>query len=298
MSERWAGVFPAMTTQFREDQSLDAAATGRHVEAMVASGVGGLVMIGSLGENQTLSPDEKREVVRTAVKAAAGKVPVVAGIAETSTAAAVKAARDFARDGAAGFMIMPPMVYRPDADEADAFFRKVGAATDLPWMLYNNPIAYTVDVTPARLAGFADVPNLVAVKESSADPRRIVEIRLLLGDRFALFTGVDDLIVESSINGVDGWVAGSGIAFPAENQRLWDFLKAGRWDEARALYRWFSPLMKLDTYPKFVQYIKLMTQETGLGSEWVREPRKPLSGEERERILAVVRRGIETRPKP
>lgn len=297
MSERWAGVFPAMTTQFREDQSLDAAATGRHVEAMVASGVGGLVMCGSLGENQTMTADEKREVVRTAVKAAAGKIPVVAGIAETSTAAAVKAARDFARDGAAGFMVMPPMVYRPDVAEADAFFRKVGAATDLPWMLYNNPIAYTVDVPPGRLAEFADVPNLVAVKESSADPRRIVEIRLLLGDRFALFVGVDDLIVESSINGVDGWVAGSGIAFPAENQRLWDHLKAGRWDEARALYRWFSPLMKLDTHPKFVQYIKLMTQEAGLGREWVREPRMPLSGGERERILAVIRRGIESRPK-
>ena len=163
-------------------------------------------------------------------------------------------------------------------------------------MLYNNPIAYTVDVTPARLVEFADVRNLVAVKESSADPRRIVEIRLLLGDRFALFAGVDDLIVESSIHGIDGWVAGSGIAFPAENQRLWDLLKAGAWDEARALYRWFSPLMKLDTYPKFVQYIKLMVQEAGLGAEWVREPRRPLVGEERARILAVIRRGIENRP--
>lgn len=297
MGERWSGVFPAMTTQFREDQSLDAAATGRHVEAMVASGVGGVVVCGSLGENQAMEPGEKVEVVRTAVRAASGKVPVVAGIAETSTARAVRAARDFAEAGAAGFMIMPPMVYRPDAAEADAFFRKVAAATDLPWMLYNNPIAYTVDVTPSRLVEFADVRNLIAVKESSADPRRIVEIRLLLGDRFALFAGVDDLIVESSINGIDGWVAGSGIAFPAENQRLWDLLKAGKWDEARALYRWFSPLMKLDTYPKFVQYIKLMVQEVGLGAEWVREPRRPIVGEERDRVLAAIRRGIEDRPR-
>jgi 4-hydroxy-tetrahydrodipicolinate synthase len=291
------GVFPAMTTQFHEDQSLDAAATGRHVEAMLESGVGGLVMIGSLGENQTLGHDEKRDVVRTAVRAAAGRVPVVAGIAETSTAKAVRAARDFARDGAAGFMILPPMVYRPDAAEADAFFRTVAAATDLPWMMYNNPIAYTLDLTPARLAEFADVPNLIAVKESSGDPRRVIEIRLLLGDRFDLFVGVDDLILESSVHGLDGWVAGSGVAFPAENQRLWDHLQAGRWDEARALYRWFSPLMKLDTYPKFVQYIKLMSQEAGLGAEWVREPRKPIVGEERERILAIIRRGIKDRPK-
>ncbi|WP_337174084.1 dihydrodipicolinate synthase family protein [Paludisphaera sp.] len=297
MRQRWLGVFPAMTTQFHEDQSLDAAGTGRHVEAMVESGVGGLVMCGSLGENQAMEPDEKVEVVRTAVRAAGGKVPVVVGIAETSTAKAVRAARDFARAGAAGFMIMPPMVYRPDNAEADAFFRTVGAATDLPWMLYNNPIAYTVDITPTRLAEFADIPNLIAVKESSSDPRRIIEIRLLLGDRFDLFVGVDDLILESSVHGLDGWVAGSGIAFPAENQRLWDLLQAGRWDEARALYRWFSPLMKLDTHPKFVQYIKLMTQEAGLGTEWVREPRKPLAGEERERILAIIRRGIETRPK-
>jgi dihydrodipicolinate synthase/N-acetylneuraminate lyase len=297
MRQRWLGVFPAMTTQFREDQSLDAAGTGRHVEVMVDSGVGGLVMCGSLGENQAMEPDEKVEVVRTAVRAAGGKVPVVFGIAETSTAKAVRAARDFARAGAAGFMIMPPMVYRPDAAEADAFFRTVGAATDLPWMLYNNPIAYTVDVTPARLAGFADIPNLIAVKESSAAPRRLIEIRLLLGDRFDLFVGVDDLIVESSVHGLEGWVAGSGIAFPTENQRLWDLLQAGLWDEVRALYRWFSPLMKLDTYPKFVQYIKLMSQEAGLGTEWVREPRKPLVGEERDRILAIIRRGIETRPK-
>lgn len=298
MPERWSGVFPALTTQLHEDQSIDHAATARHIEALVASGIGGLVVAGSLGENQALGADEKRELVRTAVAAAAGRVPVLGGIAEASTAAAVRYARDLAKLGVAGFMIMPPMVYRPDPDEASAFFRAVGAATDLPWMLYNNPIAYTVDVTPERLGAYADIPNLVAIKESSGDPRRVVEIRLAVGDRFALFAGVDDLILESALNGVDGWVAGSGIAFPAENQRLWDLARAGRWAEARALYRWFAPLMKLDTYPKFVQYIKLMVQEVGLGAEWVREPRRPLAGAERERILAIVRRGIETRPTP
>lgn len=296
MPTRWSGVFPAVTTQFREDQSFDPAATARHHEALIAAGVNGLVVCGSLGENQSLDPDEKREVVRTAVKAAAGRVPVVAGVAESSTAAAVRYVRDCARAGASGYMVMPPMVYRADPAEAAAYFRTVAAAADLPWMLYNNPLAYTVDVTPERLVEYADIPNLVAVKESSGDPRRVTEIRLAVGDRFALFAGVDDLILESAVLGVDGWVAGSGIAFPAENQHLWNLTRAGRWDEARALYRWCAPLMKLDTHPKFVQYIKLLVQEAGLGAEWVREPRRPLVGAERERVLATIRRGLERRP--
>jgi len=172
----------------------------------------------------------------------------------------------------------------------------VAVATDLPWMLYNNPLAYPVDTTPERLAELTDIDTLVAVKESSGDPRRVTEIRLAVGDRFQVFVGVDDLILEASILGIDGWVAGSGIAFPRENQHLWGLTRAGRWDDARRLYRWFSPLLKLDTHVKFVQYIKLMTQEAGLGAEWVREPRLPLTGEERERVLAVVRRGLESRP--
>lgn len=296
MATRWSGVFPAVTTQLFPDQSLNLEATAKHYEALIASGVSGLVVCGSLGENQTLDHNEKREVVRTAVAVAAGRVPVVAGVAEASTATAVRYARDLANLGVAGFMIMPPMVYRPDPAEANAYFRTVSGATGLPWMLYNNPIAYTVDVNPERLASYADISNLVAIKESSGDPRRVTEIRIAFGDRFALFAGVDDLILESAILGVDGWVAGSGIAFPRENQRLWDLTRAGRWDEARKLYRWFAPLMKLDTDPKFVQYIKLMVQEAGLGAEWVREPRRPLAGAERERILAIIRRGIETRP--
>ena len=296
MPPRWAGVFPAMTTQFRQDQSLDLDATGRHINAMIESGVSGVIVCGSLGENQALEPDEKRQVVATAVKVSAGRVPVVSGVAETSTRAACRYVVDCARLGAGGFMVMPAMVYKSDPAEAAAYFRAVAAATDLPWMLYNNPLAYPVDTTPERLAELADVPNLVAVKESSGDPRRITEIRQVVGDRFAIFTGVDDLILESSILGVDGWVAGSGIAFPKENQHFWNLTRAGRWDEAREMYRWFQPLLKLDVHVKFVQYIKLMTQEAGLGAEWVRAPRQTLTGGERERILAVVRKGIETRP--
>lgn len=289
-------MFPAVTTQFRRDQSLDLGATAAHLEVVLASGVSGVVVCGSLGENQTLDPDEKRRVVEGAVRAANGRVPVVAGVAETSTAAAVRYARDCARLGAAGFMVMPPMVYKPDPVEVAAYFRTVAAATDLSWMLYNNPIAYTIDVTPERLTAYADIPNLGAIKESSGDPRRVTEIRLALGDRLAVFAGVDDLILESSVLGIDGWVAGSGIAFPAENQRLWELTRAGKWEEARRLYRWAAPLMKLDTHPKFVQFIKLMVQEAGLGAEWVREPRRPVLGAERERVLGVIRRGLGARP--
>ena len=296
MSVRWSGVFPAITTQFHQDQSLDLDGTARHLEALVASGVSGVVVCGSLGENQSLDPDEKRQVVATAVRVAAGRVPVIAGVAESSTRSAVRYVRDCADSGASGFMIMPPMVYRADPGEAAAYFRAVAAATDREWMLYNNPVGYTVDVTPEQLVEYTDIPNLKAIKESSANPRRVTEIRLTLADRLAIFAGVDDLILESAVMGIDGWVAGSGIAFPAENQRLWDLTRAGKWDDARALYRWSAPLMKLDTHPKFVQYIKLIVQEAGLGTEWVRDPRKPLAGAERDRVLAIIRRGLESRP--
>ncbi|HAN98893.1 MAG TPA: dihydrodipicolinate synthase family protein [Planctomycetaceae bacterium] len=297
MAATWQGVFPAVTTQFREDQSLDLDATARHHQALIDSGIAGLVVCGSLGENQTMTHAEKLSVVETAVKVAAGRIPVLTGVAESSTRAAVDYVREAEKRGAAGLMIMPPMVYKADKAEAHEYFRTVGGAVSVPWMLYNNPVGYTVDITPEQLVELSDVANLVAVKESSANTRRIIEIRQLLGDRLALFAGVDDLIMESSMLGIDGWVAGSGIAFPAENQRLWDLLKAERYAEARQLYRWFQPLMKLDTDLKFVQYIKLAVQEAGLGKEWVRAPRKVLSGAERQRVMAIIRKGLDERPK-
>lgn len=293
---KWSGVFPALTTQFKQDQSLDLAATARHVETIVASGVSGLIMCGSLGENQTMSPDEKRQVVATALKTVAGRVPVLSGVAETSTIVACQYVRDCEKLGVDGFMVMPPMVYKPDPAEAAAYFRKVSAATGLPWMLYNNPVGYTTDTTPEQLATLCEVPSLVAVKESSANTRRVTEIRLLLEDRLSIFVGVDDLALESAAVGIDGWVAGSGIAFPRENQHFWELTQAGRWEDARSMYRWFYPLLKLDTHVKFVQYIKLAVQEAGLGAEWVREPRQPLQGVERERVLSVIRHGIRNRP--
>jgi dihydrodipicolinate synthase/N-acetylneuraminate lyase len=293
---RWTGVFPAVVTQMHEDQSLDLEGTARHFEALIDSGVSGLIVCGSLGENQCLEPDEKRAVLRCAIDTAAGRVPVLSGVAEMTTRAAIRYLQDGAQLGAAGFMIMPPMVYKADRREVMHWFRTLAAATPLPWMLYNNPVGYHTDVTPEMLAALADVGNLVAIKESSGNTRRITELRNLVGDRYQLFTGVDDLMLECAILGIDGWVAGSGIAFPKENQKLWDLTREGRWDEARELYRWTQPLMKLDTHLHFVQYIKLLCQEAGLGKEWVREPRLPLAGAEREEVLTIIRTTLAQRP--
>jgi 1-pyrroline-4-hydroxy-2-carboxylate deaminase len=296
MKPHWTGVFPACTTQLKQDQSLDLPATARHLEAIIDSGVSGLIMCGSLGENQTLEPEEKRAVVRCAVETARGRVPVLSGVAESSTAAAIRYVRDVEKLGAAGVMLMPPMSYKSDPREAVNYFRTVAKGGGLPIMIYNNPISYANDITPALFAELADEGRFVALKESSGDPRRITELRNMVGDRYAIFTGVDDLLLESAILGIDGWVAGSGIAFPKENQKLWQLTREGRWDEARALYRWAQPLMKLDTHVHFVQYIKLIEQEAGLGSEWVREPRLPITGAERELVLKIIRDALSKRP--
>jgi dihydrodipicolinate synthase/N-acetylneuraminate lyase len=295
-AQQWQGVFPAVTTQFHEDLSLNLEGTERHFEALIASGISGLIVCGSLGENQALAPEEKRRVVELAVKVAAKRIPVLSGVAEMSTTAACCYVQDCEKLGADGFMVMPAMVYKADPREVENHFRRVAAATSLPWMLYNNPVGYTIDVTPQQFGVLADIKNLIAIKESSANTRRITELRLEVGDRYSLFVGVDDLILESSSLGIDGWVAGSGIAFPEENQYFWELTRAGKWEEARTLYRWFYPLLKLDTHIKFVQYIKLAVQEAGLGVEWVREPRLTLAGAEREHVLKIIRRGIETRP--
>lgn len=297
MKPHWTGVFPAITTQMRKDGSINLDATARHADALIESGVSGIVFLGSLGENQPMTGDEKRLVIRTMVEAVRGRIPVLSGVAETSTAEAVRYVRDVEMLGADGVMLMPPMSYKAAPDETMAFFRTVARATGLPIMVYNNPISYANDVTPEMFARLADQKNLVALKESSGDPRRITELHNAIGGRYAIFTGVDDLVMESSIVGIDGWVAGAGIAFPAENQRLWELMRAGQWDEARKLYRWFQPLMKLDTSVRFVQYIKLAVQETGLGAEWVRAPRLVLKGDERKQVLEIIREGIAARPK-
>lgn len=297
MKPYWQGVFPAVTTQLKKDQSLDVDATARHVEALIESGVTGLIMLGSLGENQALEPEEKRRIIEATVKVVNGRVPVLSGVAESSTAVACRYVRDCEELGADGFMLMPAMIYKGDPRETMAHFRTVAKATGLPIMIYNNPISYGNDITPEMFAVLADVKNFVALKESSGNPRRITDLHNTVGDRYAIFTGVDDLVLESAILGIDGWVAGSGIAFPRENQYIWELTRHGEWDKARAIYRWFTPLLRLDTHVKFVQYIKLAVQECGLGVEWVRTPRLPLAGNERKQILKIIHDGIARRPK-
>jgi dihydrodipicolinate synthase/N-acetylneuraminate lyase len=223
-------------------------------------------------------------------------VPVLSGVAESSLLAAIQYIRDVTELGADGVMLLPPMSYKGDPRETLAFFRSVAAASDVPIMIYNNPISYANDITPSMFAELAGETKFIAIKESSGNPRRITELHNAVGDRYSLFTGVDDLLLEASILGIDGWVAGTGIAFPRENQQLWNLTRAGRWDEARRLYRWFQPLLELDTHVHFVQYIKLCEQETGLGVEWVRAPRLPIVGAERDRVLGIIREAIRRRP--
>ena len=297
MKPYWQGVFPAVTTQLKRDQSLDLDATARHVEALIDSGVAGLIVLGSLGENQALDPEEKQRVTEATVKQVHGRVPVLSGVAECSTADACRYVRDGEKLGADGFMLMPAMIYRGDPRETLAHFRTVARATGLPIMIYNNPISYGNDITPEMFAQLADAKNFVALKESSGNPRRITDLHNTVGDRYAIFTGVDDLVLESAILGLDGWVAGTGIAFPRENQYFWELTRRGQWNQARELYRWFTPLLHLDTHVKFVQYIKLAVQESGLGAEWVRAPRRPLAGAERKQILKSIHDGIARRPK-
>lgn len=298
MKPFWKGVFPAITTQLHKDGSLDLEGTARHTEVLIKSGISGLVFLGSLGENQSLTADEKRRVMEAMIKTVKGRIPVLSGVAESSCMEACRFVKDCEKMGADGFMLMPPMIYKtPDTRESLAHFRTVAKATGLPIMIYNNPISYGHDITPELFAELADQKNFVALKESSGNTRRITDLHNAVGGRYAIFTGVDDLALESAILGIDGWVAGTGIAFPDENQYMWELMQAGEWDKARTLYRWFSPLLHLDVNPKFVQYIKLCVQETGLGTEWVRAPRLVLNGAERKAVLKVIHDGIAARPK-
>jgi 4-hydroxy-tetrahydrodipicolinate synthase len=296
MDVNWKGVFPALTTQFKPDESLDLEATARHLEILIQSGIHGVILLGSVGENTAHAYDEKLAVLREMVKVVAGRMPVLTGVAEYTTSLACRFASDAERAGVDGLMVLPAMVYKADRREALAHFRAVARASALPVMVYNNPVAYPVDLTPDMFAELSDEPSLVAIKESSENVRRITDLVSLLGDRYILFCGVDDLVLESVLLGAQGWVSGLVNAFPEENRALWDLATSGRWEEARALYRWYTPLLHLDTKTKLVQYIKLAMAERGLGSETTRAPRLPIVGAEREEILGIVRHAIRTRP--
>lgn len=296
MAVTWTGVFPAATTEFHADQSLDLPNTCKHIDAMIKAGVHGMIVLGTVGENCSLEPDEKLAVIRAAKEVIAGRVPLLTGVAENTTAGACRFAANAQKAGVDGLMVLPAMVYKADGREAMTHFRAVAKATDLPIMIYNNPVSYAVDITPPMFAELADEPKFVAIKESSENVRRITDLRNTVGDRYILMGGVDDLALESVMLGATGWVSGLVNAFPAENRLLWDLAMAGKYAEAVKVYRWYTPLLHLDTHVKLVQYIKLCNQETGLGSETTRAPRLPIIGKEREEVLAIIRHAIKTRP--
>lgn len=291
------GVMPAITTPFAADDTIDHAFLERHVRLLMDAGCSAIVALGSLGEVATLHADEKRAVLRSVLRATAPRRCVVAGIAALSTADAVATARLAEHEGCAALMVLPPYVYSTDAREMQAHVSAVIDATALPCILYNNPIAYRTDFRPEQVAELcAQHANLVAIKESSADVRRLTAIRALLGERIRLLIGVDDLIVEGIAAGATGWIAGLVDALPQESVRLFDLARAGRWDEARRLYDWFLPLLRLDTVPKFVQLIKLAQEMAGMGNARVRAPRLALQGDELAQAQALIRRALATRP--
>lgn len=293
---QWAGVFPAITTPFLKDLSVDHAFLAKHAAWLIDNGCVGVVALGSLGEAATLSFDEKVAILTTLRKSLPKTVPVIAGIAGLSTTECVALAQAAAKVGCDGIMALPPYVYRGDWRETEAHFSAVISATKLSCMLYNNPIAYGTDVSAEQMEQLARHRNLHAVKESSGDVRRVTAIRERLDDRLKIFAGMDDAILESIPMGATGWIAGLVNAFPAESVEVFDAAIMGRGDEARRLYEWFLPLLRLDTVPKFVQLIKLVQQEVGQGSERVRPPRLELASAERDAVLSLIRERIATRP--
>lgn len=296
-SQPFAGVLPAITTPFTVADTVDHEFLGRHARWQLDAGCAGIIPLGSLGEGATLEVDEKVAVVKTLVGAAGGK-PVLPGVAALATRQAVALAEAMERAGARGFMVLPPYVHKGPLREAVAHVGAVLRATPLPCLLYNNPPAYGVDFTPPCIADLAaQHGNLVAVKESSGDARRVTAIRALLGDRLAVLVGMDDMVVEGVAAGASGWVAGLVNAFPAESVRLFELARGGRFGEAGLLYRWFLPLLRLDTVPKFVQLIKLVQSRVGQGSERVRPPRTPVTGTLRDEATAVVDEALRSRPR-
>jgi 4-hydroxy-tetrahydrodipicolinate synthase len=292
MKVNWSGVFPAVTTKLKADQSLDHDAIAKGLERLLANGVGGIVMMGMVGENASLTPDEKLTVLRIAKETVAGRVPVLSGVAETTTASAKRYAQEAERIGVNGLMLFPGLTYKSDAAETMAFYRSVARASGLPIMIYNNPRGYGVDMTPQVLEQLADEPTLVCVKEETYDTTRVTDIFARLGDRYNVFCGVDDLVLESAALGVRGWVSGMANALPKESVELLALAVKGDFEQARILYRKLIDLFHLDTHVKLVQYIKLAENITAGYAETVREPRLPLTGKEREDTIAIVQKTL------
>lgn len=293
----WEGVFPAVTTQFRADFSVDFDATAKVIDALVRDGVSGLIICGTVGENTSLSRAEKISLMEVAKSTAAGRVPVICGIAEFTTAFACETAKEAARVGVDGIMLMPALVYSSKPHEAAAHFRGVSKATDVPIMVYNNPPIYKNDITPDILASLADCDTIVCFKDSSGDTRRFIDTRNMVGNRFVLFAGLDDVVVESIAMGAVGWVSGMSNAFPREGETLFRLAKQGRFAEAMSLYEWFMPLLHLDARPDLVQCIKLCEHIVGRGTALTRPPRLPLPAKERTEVEALMAKALANRPK-
>jgi len=296
MAVQWSGVFPALTTKFTSDDKLDFPLFEKNLKVQLNAGVEGVILGGTLGEASVLSNEEKFDLVKFAVEKVAGKVPVVMNIAEGSTREAVALAREAEKCGAKGLMMLPPMRYKSDHRETVAYFKAVAESSSLPIMIYNNPIDYKIEVTLDMFGELAANKNIQAVKESTRDVSNVTRMINRFGDRFKILCGVDTIAMEELMLGADGWVAGLVCAFPKETVAVYNLTKANKIAEALKIYRWFLPLLELDIHPKLVQYIKLAEQEVGIGSENVRAPRLTLAGEERDRILKIIREGIKNRP--
>jgi len=292
----WRGVHAAITTKLDDDENVDLDAVRADVRFQIESGVDAVTCCGSLGEASTLTMDEKTAIAAAAKEAAGGEVPIILTVAEDSTRAAVRLAERAAELELDGLMVLPAMRYVSTPRETMSHFRTLAAATDLPIMVYNNPVAYTVDITPAMFAELADEPNFVAMKESSGDVRRITDVLNLVGDRYAIFTGVDDLALESLMLGAVGWVAGLVCAFPRETVAIYRLATHGRYEEAREIYRWFMPLLHLDVSHRFVQNIKVVEEMVRGTSPVVRAPRLALDGDDLERVRQIVAAALETQP--
>jgi 4-hydroxy-tetrahydrodipicolinate synthase len=296
MNIQWEGVYPALLTPFTKDDNLDLPLFEKNLAAQLKAGVNGIILAGSLGEASTITVAEKEQLVKFAVNYLQGKIPVVLNIAESTTKDAIQQAANAKKWGADGLMLLPPMRYKSDDRETVSYFKVVAASTDLPIMIYNNPVDYKIDTRPDMFDELVSYDNITALKESSRDVTNLTRMKNRFGDRFKILCGVDTLAMEELCLGADGWVAGLVCAFPAETVAIYKLVKAGKIAEATKIYRWFMPLLELDIHPKLVQYIKLAAAQSGIGSEYVRAPRLVLEGEERERVLKIINEGISARP--
>jgi 4-hydroxy-tetrahydrodipicolinate synthase len=296
MNFEWKGVFPALTTKFTDNDELDLELFNKNLEEQIAAGINGIILGGTLGEASVLSTDEKEKLVKFAIAKVNKRIPVILNIAEGSTKEALQQATYGKAWGVDGLMILPPMRYKSDHRETVTYFKTIADSTDLPIMIYNNPVDYKIDVTIEMFAELQACKNITAIKESTRDITNVTRLINQFGDRYKILCGVDTLALEEFVAGAVGWVAGLVCAFPRETVAVYRLAKAGKIDEALKIYRWFMPLLELDIHPKLVQYIKLAESQTGIGSENVRAPRLTLVGEERERILKIIKEGIASRP--